>query len=35
MIGDNKDNQSLGTFGLAVGIGIVGAFCAFKKNFFN
>ena len=28
-------NSNVGTFGLALGIGIVGAFCAFKNKIFN
>lgn len=32
---DDEENLTYGKFGLAVGIGLIGAFCAFKKNIFN
>lgn len=28
-------NSNVGAFGLAVGIGLVGAYCAFKNKIFN
>ena len=34
-ISKGEINSNVGTFGLAVGIGIVGAICAFKNKLFN